>query len=71
MRTYLITKLIDGGATTEYEEIDATSIDEALMIAERAEAGRRTVACGIQPEDYAEATEAGIAFHEADGLLTE
>jgi len=69
MRIYLITQLIDGGSTTEYVEYRATSLSEALTMAERANAGQRTITLGIAPEDYGEATHAGITFNVADGLL--
>lgn len=48
---------------------DATSLSEALMMAERADAGRADFTYGIRPEDYPVAIEEGIAFNEADGLL--
>lgn len=47
----------------------ATSIGEALTMAERADAGRASYVYGVTPADYAEARGEGIAFNEADGLL--
>ena len=70
-RAYTITHFINGGETIEDADYIATSLSEALMMAERAEAGRRTVTFGIQPIDYALALAEGIAFNEADGLLVD
>lgn len=55
--------------TEEHRAYAATSIDEALLKAEREDAGRAGYTYGIMPEDFAEARGAGIAFNEADGLL--
>jgi hypothetical protein len=57
----------DGSA--EFRDYRATSLGEALTMAERADAGIRTRLYGVMPEDYAIARAEGIAFNEADGLL--
>jgi len=70
-KTYTITHFINGGETIEERDYEATSVSEALTMAERAEAGQRTVTFGIQPRDYDEALAEGVAFNEADGLLVD
>jgi hypothetical protein len=50
-------------------DYEATSLGEALTMAEREDAGRASFTYGILPEDYAVARCEGIAFNEADGLL--
>ena len=59
------------GLREEHREYHAASLSEALMMAERADAGRPNApdAYGILPEDYAQARAEGIQFNEADGLL--
>ena len=55
--------------TEEYLEYVASTLSEALMMAERQMAGRENGMIGILPEDYALARAEQIAFNEADGLL--
>jgi hypothetical protein len=50
-------------------EYEASSIGEALTMAERDNAGVTDVILGIRPEDYEAARVEGIEFNEADGLL--
>lgn len=52
-----------------YERIAASSIGEALTMAERADGGRGEYCYGIMAADYAEARAAGISFFDGDGLL--
>lgn len=54
----------------EHRIYTASSLSEALAMAEREDAGRADYVYGINPSDYAVASEDGIAFNEADGLLT-
>lgn len=53
----------------EHRAYTASSLSEALTMAEREDAGRASYTYGLMPEDYPEASGAGIAFNEADGLL--
>lgn len=53
----------------EHRDYDASSLSEALTMAERADAGRADYIYGILPEDYDIARAEGIAFNDADGLL--
>lgn len=59
----------DPAHVEEYRVYEATSLSEALSMAERADAGQSAYTYGILPEDYAIATGEGIDFNEADGLL--
>ena len=72
-RTYRICHAWLEESREEFHEYEATSLSEALMMAERSEAGRPDCAkaYGICPEDYTNARNEGIAFNEADGLLME
>lgn len=59
-------------ATTHTEEIrtyEATSLGEALAMAERADAGLRDCIYGVVAGDFDIARAEGIQFNEADGLL--
>jgi hypothetical protein len=53
----------------EHRLIEASSLGEALLVAERQDAGRATYVYGICPEDFDQARDEGIEFNEADGLL--
>jgi hypothetical protein len=53
----------------EVRSYTASTLSEALTMAERADAGLADYAYGILPTDYAQALNEGIAFNEADGLL--
>lgn len=53
----------------EFRDYEASSLGEALAMAERDDAGREDAIYGICPEDYATAQDEGIEFNEADGLL--
>lgn len=53
----------------ERRDYPASSLSEALAIAERADAGRASYTYGVRYEDFAIARAEGIAFNEADGLL--
>lgn len=55
--------------TTDQRTYAADTIGEALLMAERADAGRLNRIYGVRPEDYDRARHEGIAFNEADGLL--
>ena len=70
----ILTVTDDGGAsgwTEHIRSVEATSVSEALTMIERSDAGKLAVhAYGICPEDYAQARAEGIAFNDADGLLT-
>lgn len=66
MKTYTITAIIGDGETATDHSIDATSIGEALMIAQRSHLGSFYA---IKPSDYTEATAEGINYNEADGVL--
>lgn len=57
----------------EVRQYFATSLSEALTMAERADAGivDGPTVYGILPADYDVARTEGIQFNEADGLLTE
>lgn len=55
----------------ETREYWASNLSEALMLAERQDAGKAEYTYGILPEDYEQARAEGIAFNEADGLLME
>jgi hypothetical protein len=68
-RIYLITCVDDAAGTAEHREYQASSVGEALLMAERDNAGARSLTYGIQPEDYPEARDEGIEFNEPDGLL--
>lgn len=69
-KTYRINRHLDGGAVVEEGlPYEATSIGEALAMAERDCAGKADATFGINAEDYAEAKAEGIAFNEADGML--
>lgn len=53
----------------EHREYHATTLQEALTMAEREDAGIADYLYGILPEDYAQARDEDIEFNEADGLL--
>lgn len=53
----------------EHREYEAASLSEALMMAERSDAGKASYWYGVLPEDFAVARTEGIEFNEADGLL--
>lgn len=53
----------------EHRLYEATSLSEALAMAERDDAGRADYTYGILPEDFDLARADGIDFNEADGLL--
>ena len=55
--------------TEEHRLYRAVSLSEALSMAEREDAGKGTYTYGVLPEDFTQATEEGIAFNPADGLL--
>lgn len=59
------------GLREETREYSATSLSEALMMAERNDTGRPDPpdCYGIPTEDYDLARQEGILFNEADGLL--
>jgi hypothetical protein len=59
------------GLIEEFREYQATSLSEALTMAERDDAGRpdAPTCYGIPPEDFDIARAEGIEFNDADGLL--
>jgi ABC-type tungstate transport system permease subunit len=60
----------DHGANTEQTVFyAATSLSEALAMAEQADAGTRDTAIAIPAELFAVAMAEGIAFNPADGRL--
>jgi hypothetical protein len=71
VRAYRITAMNPEDGATEYRTYEATSLAEALTMAERDDAGKVTRIYGIQPEDYGQADVEGIRYNEADGLLTD
>lgn len=69
-RTYRILAVqLEPTHTEEYRDYTASSVAEALTMAERDDAGRQPRTYGILPEDYDTARAEGIDFNEADGLL--
>lgn len=52
-----------------YRRFSAADLGEALMMAEREDAGKLDASYAILPEDYAEARQLGINFFENDGNL--
>jgi hypothetical protein len=68
LRTYHVLAVQFEPAHIErHRSYKASSLTEALAIAEREDAGSFTY--GIEPEDYPLARTEGIAFNESDGLL--
>jgi hypothetical protein len=61
------------GLQEEQREYSATSLAEALTMAERDDAGRPNApdAYGVLPDDYDLARAEGIEFNDADGLLVD
>ena len=53
----------------QHRSYEASSLTEALAMAEREDAGHASFTYGIEPEDYPLARTEGITFNEADGLL--
>jgi hypothetical protein len=68
-RTYCILAADPTTGREETREYDATSLAEALTMAEADDAGVADYLYGICPDDYAQATAEGIDFNVADGLL--
>lgn len=70
-RLFLITTHDPSNGTEDFDAIEASSLAEALTIAERTDAGICTRVYGITPDDYDRARAEGIAFNDADGLLVQ
>lgn len=75
-RTYAVLAVWNNhpdGLREEFREYEASSLSEALTMAERDNAGRPNApdCYGIPPEDFDVARAEGIAFNEADGLLVD
>ena len=66
---YTITILDPETGAETYRTISASTLGEALTMAERADAGVRTRLYGISPADYTTANVEGIDYNVADGLL--
>jgi hypothetical protein len=74
VRKYRVIAFFPESSCEEYRFYLATSLAEALTMAERDDATRPVLLTddplyGIAPEDYAVAEAEGIAFNRADGLL--
>lgn len=68
-KTFKIACLNSQDGSETVVEVEATSVGEALTMAERAHAGVADRIFGIAPDDYEAARAEGIEFNEADGLL--
>jgi hypothetical protein len=64
--TILAVRDNDGTISERKHAIEATSLSQALTIAERRGYGDYY---GVMPENYPDAVADGIEFNEADGLL--
>ena len=69
IRAYRIISMDTTDGAEYHHTIHATSVSEALQMAERADAGKADRVYGITSADYPQAQGEGITFNEADGLL--
>lgn len=71
MITYYVLRVDPADGSETVRPYAATTLSEALMMAERDDAGSVTYLYGVRFADFAIARAEGIRFNEADGLLTD